>query len=79
MKVTDSGKVLIGTETDSGKLTIDQPSTSGSIPVLTLDQGDIDQPFIEFLGGIVYQGKSGQNEYFKVKVGGNTRFLRMFN
>ena len=31
------------------------------------------------VGGTVATNKNGQNEYLKVKVGGNTRYLRMFN
>lgn len=77
--IIPNAKVGIGTETISGELTIDQSNASGAIPVLTLDQGDTDQPFIEFLSGTIYTGKSGQNEYIKVKVGGNTRYLRLFN
>ena len=74
-----NAKVGIGTETLSGKLTIDQSNASGAIPVLTLDQGDVSEPWIEFLGGTITTGKTGQNEYLEVKVGGNTRYLRLFN
>ncbi len=73
------GEFAIGTNTPSGKLTIDQPSSSAAIPVLTLDQADVSEPFIEFLGGAVATNKNGQNEYLKVKVAGNTRYLRLFN
>lgn len=74
-----NSRVGVRTTNLSGQLTVDQPSTNGAIPVLTLDQGDIDQPFIEFSSGTVYTDKSGQNEYLKVKVGNNTRHLRLFN
>ena len=77
--VIPNAQVGIGTSTLSGKLTVDQPSTGGAIPVLTLDQADVSEPFIEFLGGAVSTGKNGQNEYLKVKVGGSTRYLRLFN
>ena len=36
--------------TPNGKLEVDQNSSSGAIPVLTLDQGDADQEFINFQG-----------------------------
>ncbi|MCK5607152.1 hypothetical protein KAR91_35035, partial [Candidatus Pacearchaeota archaeon] len=77
--VIPNAKFAIGTETDSGELTIDQSNASGGIPVLTLDQGDVDQPFVEFLNGTTYTGKSGQDQYLKVKLGANTRYLRLFN
>ncbi len=74
-----NAKMGIGTETLSGRLTVDQSSTSAGIPVLTLDQADVGEPWIEFLGGTISTGKNGQNEYLEVKVGGNTRYLRLFN
>ncbi len=77
--VIPNAKVGIGTENVSGELTIDQSNANGAIPVLTLDQGDADQPFIEFLSGTVYTGKSGQDQYIKVKVASSTRYLRFFN
>ena len=73
------GEVAVGTNISSGKLTVDQPYVSAAIPVLTLDQADVSEPWIEFLGGTISTGKNGQNEYLKVKVGGNTRYLRLFN
>ena len=74
-----NAQVTIGTEISSGELTVDQSNASGAIAVLTLDQGDADQPFIEFLGGIVLAGKSGLDEYLEINVNGNARHLRLFN
>ena len=52
---TDAGNDRVGVGIPSGaapngKLEIDQSSTTGAIPVLTLDQGDTDQEFINFQG-----------------------------
>ena len=52
---TDAGNDRVGIGIPSGaapngKLEIDQYSTSGAIPVLTLDQADTDQEFINFQG-----------------------------
>ncbi len=77
--VIPNAKFAVGTENVSGELTVDQSNASGAIPVLTLDQGDADQPFIEFLSGTVYTGKSSQDQYLKVKVASSTRYLRLFN
>ena len=44
-------KIGFGTNSPtSGFVTIDQDSSTGAISVLTLDQGDADQPFIRFEG-----------------------------
>ena len=44
-------KIGFGTSSPtSGFVTIDQASSTGAISVLTLDQGDADQPFIRFEG-----------------------------
>ena len=75
-----NSKFGIGTNIISGKLTVDQSDINGAIPVITLDQADIDQPFIEFLGGTVYNGMTGTNKYLKVKAdGGGTYYLRLFD
>jgi len=52
---TDAGNDRVGVGIPSGaapngKLEIDQSSTTGAIPVLTLDQADTDQEFINFQG-----------------------------
>ena len=52
---TDAGNDRVGIGIPSGaapngKLEIDQSSTTGAIPVLTLDQADTDQEFINFQG-----------------------------
>ena len=52
---TDAGNDRVGIGIPSGaapngKLEIDHYSTSGAIPVLTLDQADVDQEFINFQG-----------------------------
>ena len=75
-----NSKVGVGTNAISGKLTVDQSSINGAIPVATLDQADVDEPFIEFLGGTVYGGMTGTNKYLKVKAdGGGVYYLRLFD
>lgn len=74
-----NSKVGIGTTSLSGKLTVNQASVSGAIPVLTLDQADVSEPWIEFLGGAISGGMSGTNKYIKVKVGNDIYYLRLFN
>ena len=48
--VSIEGKTCIGTGTTAGFLTVDQNSATGAVPVLTLDQGDVSEPFINYVG-----------------------------
>ena len=50
MIITSAGNVGIGTESPTAQLHIDQASSSGAIPVLKLDQADVDDSFIDFIG-----------------------------
>lgn len=43
-------RVGLGVSAPEGKVEIDQNSATGSVVVLNLDQGDSDQPFIDFVG-----------------------------
>ena len=46
----NGGYVGIGVTTPTALLHIDQSSTSGAVPVLKLDQADVDDSFIDFIG-----------------------------
>jgi len=50
MRILKDGNVGIGTTAPGAKCHIDQSSTSGAIPVLSLDQADISDGFINFIG-----------------------------
>jgi hypothetical protein len=73
-----NGRVGVRTTAPAAQLHVDQPDTAAAIPVLLLDQADIDQPFIDFTGGTIYTGLSGQDEYIKVITSSGTRYLRLF-
>lgn len=47
-----AGNVGIGRTTPTAKLHIDQASTTGAIPVLTLDQADLSEEFINFVSTV---------------------------
>ena len=49
MRIDKNGKVGIGLTSPTAQLHIDQSSTSGAIPVLTLDQADVSEEMMEFL------------------------------
>ena len=46
----NTDRVGIGTASPTSILHIDQSSASGAVPVLKLDQADIDDSFIDFIG-----------------------------
>jgi hypothetical protein len=74
------GKVGIGdgVAAPGDQLTVKQASTTGAIAVLQLNQTDVDQPFIRFVGGTIYTTKTGQDEYLMVVTSSGTRYIRMF-
>ena len=45
-----TGRVGIAVSAPTAQLHIDQSSASGAVPVLKLDQGDVDDSFIDFIG-----------------------------
>ena len=42
--------LLDGTRAMTGALSVDQPSTTGAVPVITLDQADVDEDFLKVIG-----------------------------
>jgi hypothetical protein len=51
MVIDTSGNVKVAsTGFATGKFHIDQESTTATLPVLVLDQGDVDEPLIKFIG-----------------------------
>lgn len=50
MRIDTVGRVAIGHHTPSAQLHVDQASASGARPVLKLDQADVDDTFIDFVG-----------------------------
>ena len=50
MIIDSAQKVGIGITSPTAKLHVDQSSASGAMPVLKLDQGDVDDSFIDFVG-----------------------------
>jgi hypothetical protein len=47
-----NGHIGAGTGSDNAQLTVDQSDASGAAPVLSLDQADTDQDFIDFVGTV---------------------------
>ncbi len=77
---TDAGNDRVGIGIPSGaapggKLEIDQSSSTGAIPVLELDQGDNDQPFIKFDGDS--QSDTSGNITTDTSIGDLTGYIRV--
>lgn len=73
----------------AAKLSIDQASTSGAKPVLQLDQGDIDDTFINYVGTSAADGtrsiSSDTTEdaskfgAFRIEINGVTKWIRIYD
>ena len=50
IRIRHDGNVGIRTTNPTAQLHIDQPNVTAGIPVLKLDQGDLSEPFVDFLG-----------------------------
>ena len=84
-----SGKASLGTATESGQLRVDQASATGAVPVLDLDQGDIDDTFINFIGTSAADGSRSISSdttedaakfgAFRVEVNGVTKWVRVYD
>ena len=88
---TDAGndRVGIGTNTPAAKLEVDQNASAGAIPVIDLDQGDDDQPFINFAGTSAADSSKSLSSAtatagnkvgaIQVKINGTVRWIRFYD
>ena len=73
------GGTTIGADSAPGAmLDVIQPGSAAAIPVIELNQADIDKPFINFVGGYLYANMTAANEYVRVSWGGATKYLRLY-
>jgi len=83
-----NGQVGIGTS-PTAPLHVDQSSASAAIPVLKLDQGDIDDTFIDFIGTSAADGSrsissdttenSAKFGAIRVEINGVTKWIRIYD
>ena len=86
MTIDNAGQVGIGIITSAAKLHVDQSSLTGGIPVLTLDQADTSEEFINFVSAIgagnpIQTGTIG-GYYGKVRVqvqGVGYKYIPLYN
>lgn len=78
--VDASGKLGINATTPAGKAHIDQPSDTGAIPVLVLDQADISEGFINFIGSDrgVITGATNSVASVRAELGGTVYRLALY-
>ena len=89
MRLTGDGNLALGLTSPTGKLHIDQASTSGAVPVLRLDQGDIDDTFVDFIGTSAADGTrsissdttedSAKFGAIRVEINGVTKWIRVYD
>lgn len=90
LNVANNGRVGIGTgfTAPTAQTHIDQNSTTAAIPVLNLDQADLSEVFINFIGGVstassgpIWQSGTAATLTHKVRVSfnGNDRWLYLYN
>ena len=82
-------RVGIGVSSPAAKMEIDQSSSTGAIPVLNLDQGDVDQPFVDFVGTSAADDSSSissstatASDKFgavMVKINGTAKWIRIYD
>lgn len=79
----------IGTTGPTAKLHVDQSSASGAMPVLRLDQADVDDNFIDFIGTSAADGStsissdvaenSAKFGAIRIEINGVTKWIRIYD
>lgn len=85
----DALVVNAGTTATTAYFNIDQADTAGAKPVLSLDQGDIDDSFIDFIGTSAADGSrsistdttedSTKYGAIRVEINGTTKWIRIYD
>jgi len=89
MRMTATGRLGIATNAPAGKLHVDQDDAAGAVPVLVLDQGDIDDTFINFIGTSAADGTrsissdttedSAKGGAFRIELNGVLQWVRTYD
>lgn len=81
-------EVGINTTSPAAALHVDQPSATGATPVITMDQGDVSEPFIDFLGTSAASAANSLSSWttgnsvqghIQVDINGTKRWLRFYD
>ena len=89
LTIESGGDIGIGLTGPTAQLHVDQPSSSGAQPVLRLDQGDIDDSFIDYIGTSAADGSRSISSdtteegakfgAFRVEINGVTKWVRVYD
>ncbi len=89
VRIDSGGLVGIGATPSAGQLHVDQSDSAGAIPVLKLDQGDIDDTFIDFVGTSAADGTrsissdttedSAKFGAIRIEINGTTKWIRVYD
>lgn len=87
--IKGDGKIGIGILLPTARLHVDQASPTGAIPVLRLDQADVDDTFVDFIGTSAADGSrsissdttenSAKFGAIRVELNGVTKWLRIYD
>ncbi len=89
IEINSAGLVGIGVAPSGAQVFVDQPDSSGVITVLKLDQGDIDDTFIDFIGTSAADGTrsissdttedSAKFGAIRIEINGVTKWIRVYD
>jgi len=89
MTIMESGLIGVGDHIPTAKLHIDQSSASGAVPVLKLDQADVDDSFVDFIGTSAADGSrsisadtttdSAKFGAIRIEINGVTKWIRVYD
>ena len=89
MRIDKDGEVGIGIVAPTAPLHVDQASSSGATTVLKLDQGDIDDTFIDFIGTSAADGSrsissdtttdSAKFGAIAIEINGVSKWIRIYD
>ena len=89
MRILANGDIAIGRTSAAAQLDIHQPSATGAQPVVKLEQADIDDTFINFVGTSAADGTrsissdttedSAKFGAYRVEINGVTKWVRIYD
>lgn len=84
-----TGRTCFGTGTPLGQITVEQPSATGAIPVVVIQQLDIDDTFINFIGTSAADSTRSISSStaeaaakfgaYRVEINGTTKWVRVYD
>lgn len=88
MRISSSGRVGVSVSSPTAQFHIDQSSSTAAIPVVKLDQGDVSEPFIDYIGTSAASAANSLSSWttgnsvqghIQIDVNGTKRWLRFYD